>query len=273
MQFQVELAGFSGPVDLLLHIVRREEIDLADVPLAKIIDQYFQYLEILVELQVDDVGDFLEMASILMEWKSKRAIPSQESSEPVEGESGQLNEYSDDLIQKLLDYKRLRDAAHLLEDQGRRWQLRYSRMADDLPSTHLGSDLQPIEPVEVWDLVSAFGRILRERKPPLSTEVIYDDTPIQRHMEEIHRLMLENTRVELTSLFQPNMHKSGLIGMFMATLELTRHHGVVTEQTGPGQPLYLVAGDHFQKTLDWSHSSQGFETDDEVPGESAFEKR
>jgi segregation and condensation protein A len=261
MEFQVELAQFSGPIDLLLHIVRREEIDLATLPLARVIDQYLQYLEVLVELQVDDVGDFLEMASMLIEWKSKQAIPSESRENHSEAGGEPWNEHSEDLVQRLLEYRRFRDAANLLEDQSRRWQLRFARLANDLPTTPLGSDLQPIEPVEVWDLVSAFGRILRERKPPQSAEVIYDDTPIQSHMAHIHRLVVENSRVELTSLFHPKMHKSALIGMFMATLELTRHHGVVTEQAGSGHPLFLVAGQHFQTSLDLSHSVQGDEED------------
>lgn len=257
MQFHVELAQYSGPLDLLLHIVRREEISLAAVPVAKIVDQYFQYLEVLVELEIDDVGDFLEMASLLMEWKSKEAIPSQETNENSASDEKHLDDYSEDLVQRLLEYKQLRDAADALADQSRRWQLRYSRLSNDLPNSRSGTDLQPIEKIEVWDLVSAFGRILRDRKQPTATEVIYDDTPIQAYMAQIHLLLAIQGRVELTSLFEPHMHKSALIGLFMATLELTRHHGVTTEQSESCQPLYLVAGQQFRQSLDWSHSSQG----------------
>lgn len=256
MQFQVELDQYNGPIDLLLHIVRREEIHLADIPVAKIVDQYFSYLEVLVELQIDDVGDFLEMATLLMEWKSKQAIPSNDSQIGGDGEDRQVVEYAEDLVLRLLEYKQIRDAADSLDERSRRWQLRYSRLNSDLPSVRAGTDRQPIERIEVWDLVSAFGRILRDRKPPMTSEVIYDETPIQVHMAKIHQLLLENSRIELTSLFEPSMHKSALVGLFMATLELTRHHGVTTDQSDPGRPLFLVAGSSFEKNPDWNLSCQ-----------------
>lgn len=243
--FQVDLAQYSGPLDLLLHIVRREEVDLAKLPLVRIVDQYFDYLEVLVELQIDDVGDFLEVASLLMEWKSKQALPSAESFDSGEDGATSTDDYSEDMIQRLLEYKQIRDASRHLEESTRRWQLRYSRLSDDLPASRPGTDRQPVEPIEIWDIVSAFGRILRERQPPTVAEIIQDDTPIQAYMANIHRLIVETRRVELTSLFEPGMHKSALVGMFLATLELTRHYGVTTDQSEPSQPIYLVAGKAF----------------------------
>ena len=76
-KFQVDLHQYFGPLDLLLHIVRREELALSDLPLAKITNQYFEYLEVLVELSIDDVADFIEIASILFEMKAKQAVPDQ----------------------------------------------------------------------------------------------------------------------------------------------------------------------------------------------------
>jgi segregation and condensation protein A len=249
MNFQVDIDQYCGPLDLLLHIVRREEIDLLEIPLAKIVDQYCDYVEVLVELEIDDVGDFLEIASLLMEWKSKRVIPNQEGISAGEPLESPVEESRADLVQRLIEYQKIRDAGAQLEERGRRWQLRYSRLSSDLPTRRLGTDEQSIESIEIWDLVSAFGRILRDRQPPEVAEVLYDDTPIQQVMHQIHTILKEQRRVELSSLFSPGMHKSGLIGMFMATLELTRYHGVTTEQETPCQPLYLVASQSFQETL------------------------
>ncbi|MBX3422359.1 MAG: segregation/condensation protein A [Pirellulaceae bacterium] len=245
MSFQVDIDLFSGPLDLLLHIVRREELDLARLPLAAIIDQYLDYLEVLVELEIDDVADFLDVASLLIELKSKQAVPTSEL--PSEGsDRSPVDELGEDLVERLVQYKQIRDAASVLDDQSRRWQLRYSRLADDLPVPRLQSDQQPIEPIEIWDLVSAFGRILRERQAPKSAEVIYDDTPIYTYMQRIHGLIRQNQQVELTSLFEGGMHKSALVALFLATLELTRHYGVSTRQAEPSMPLYLTAGPNFQ---------------------------
>lgn len=249
MTFLVEVQQYCGPMDLLVHIVRREELPLDALPLATIIDQFFDYLEVLVELQIDDVADFIEVASILVEMKSKQAVPSSEgaSSDP----DGEIEvEATDALVQRLMEYKRIRDASSILEEQGHRWQMRYARQASDLPPRRSDLGDQPLEPIEVWDLVSAFGRILREQQPPASTRVIYDDTPIHIHMERIHALVRGQGRVELTSLFQVGMHKSALVAMFLATLELTRHYGLTTEQRDTGHPLYLLAGENFQQQLD-----------------------
>lgn len=250
MQFQVNLEQYSGPLDLLLHIVRREEIDLADLAVARILEQYWNHVEVLVELEIDDVAEFLDIASLLIEWKSKRIIPNHSNTESEGGADPALEESQKDLVQRLMEYQRVRDASRYLEEQGRRWQLRYSRLSDDLPTRRLGTDQQPIESIEIWDLVSAFGRILRERQPPTTTEVIYDDTPIGSYMSKIHSILSEQREVELSSLFQPGMHKSALVGMFLATLELTRHHGVSTKQPQPYCPLCLVAGEQFRETLE-----------------------
>lgn len=246
--FQVDIDQYFGPLDLLLHIVRREELDLATLPLGKIIGQYLDYLEVLVELQIDDVGDFLEIASLLLEMKSKQAVPTPE--QPDSDADDAVQEISDDLVERLIQYKRIRDASSLLDEQSRRWQLRYTRLFTDLPSRPVDSGNQPIQPLEVWDLVSAFGRILRERNKAPTQQVVYDDTPIHVHMQRIHQLVCDNERVELTSLFQPRMHKSTLVALFLATLELTRHYGLATEQTEPCRPLYLVAGERFVRKLE-----------------------
>jgi segregation and condensation protein A len=250
MQFQVDISQYSGPLDLLLHIVRRDELDLAHLPLASIIDQYLAYLEVLVELDIDDVAEFLDIASLLIEMKSRRAIPSSEDDDrPLPQPAG--GELPEDIVQRLLEYQRIRDAAALLDEQGQRWQLRYSRLANGLHSRPSpDSDQHAIETVEVWDLVSAFSRILRDRQSAPSAQHVYDDTPIHVYMHRIHQLVCQHQRVELTSLFDPTMHKSKMVAMFLATLELTRHYGLSTEQKLPRHPLYLVAGPSFKRELE-----------------------
>ncbi|GIW96795.1 MAG: segregation/condensation protein A [Pirellulaceae bacterium] len=248
--FLIDTELYSGPLDLLLHIVRREELSLADLSLATIVDQYLSYLEVLVELQIDDVAEFIEIASLLVEMKSKQAIPSHAESADEDQAVIQTMESSDELVYRLMQYKRIRDAASILEDQGTHWQLRYSRLANSLPPRKTEYADQPIQPVEIWDLVSAFGRILRQQQPPPTDSIAYDTTPIHVYMQRIHRLVCDSSRVELTSLFEPGMHKSSLVALFLATLELTRHYGLATEQASPQEPLYLVPGPQFQRELE-----------------------
>ncbi len=115
--------------------------------------------------------------------------------------------------------------------------------------TQKWADEQPIADLEIWDLVSAFGRILRENRQVATTTVVYDDTPIHVHMQRIHQRILEQKEIELQSLFEIRAHKSTLVAMFLATLELTRHHGVVALQRKANGPIFIGRGPEFQEVL------------------------
>ncbi len=97
-----------------------------------------------------------------------------------------------------------------------RWQQRYGRLADDLPPRRVDPGEEPLVDLELWDLVSAFGRIIRESKGPPPAQVIYDDTPIHVHMKRVHELIVREGAVQFGELFEPAMHKSTLIGLFLA---------------------------------------------------------
>jgi segregation and condensation protein A len=246
--FKVELDVYAGPLDLLLYLVRREELDLSNISLAQIADQYAGFIEILSELDIDSVGDFLEIAATLVEMKAKAVLPTNnesvsEAEEPFAEDDGQL-------VVRLLEYKRFRDAASVLEERSIDWQMRYTRLANDLPTRALATEDQPLERIEVWDLVSAFGRILRESQPAPTETVIYDETPMHVHMKRIHELVRTEKEVELQSLFVVGQHKSSMVAMFLATLELTRHHGLDVRQIGVDGPLLLIAGDRFRADLE-----------------------
>ena len=127
MDFRVDLDSFRGPLDLLLYLVRKQEVDLAEMPIAVITEQYLQYLEVLEQLDVNSVADFLDMASMLIEIKSRAVLP--HGGEEVET----FDDPRENLVQKLLEYKQIKDAASMLEERGRDWQRHVSRLASDLP--------------------------------------------------------------------------------------------------------------------------------------------
>ena len=235
MGFRVELPVYRGPLDLLLYLVRRQEVSLAEMSLAKVVDQYLQYLDVLQALDLGDVSDFIDLASNLVELKSQAVLP-----QLVEDDEDQvIEDPQSELVERLLQYKEIRDAASVLEEMGDRWQQRYERMSDDLPARRVDLGDQPIVDLEIWDLVSAFGRIMREAAGPPMTEVIYDDTPIHVYMHRIHERLRDDTKVPLLDLVHGGIHKSSLIGWFLATLELTRHHGASVEQDERGD-IYVV---------------------------------
>ncbi|MCE9606874.1 MAG: segregation/condensation protein A [Planctomycetia bacterium] len=225
MNFRVDLESFRGPLDLLLYLVRKHEIDIVDMPIALVTEQFCAHLDLLEKLDIDGIGEFLEMASTLIEIKSRLVLPhADEVEEP-------LDDPRQDLVRQLLEYKKFRDAASMLEDKCRTWQEHFGRLAIERPSPTDDLANEAIQEVELWDLVSAFARIVRDRKGPAQTNIVYDDTPIHVHMKRIAALLNEQGSVALGELFEPGMHKSKLVGMFLAVLELARHHSVKTEQS------------------------------------------
>lgn len=245
MDFRIELPAYRGPLDLLLYLVRRHEVDLADMPLATVVDQYIEYVDVLQELDLGEVGDFIDLASTLVEMKSQSVLPKVEE----EDEEEAIVDPQQELIERLLQYKEIRDAASILDEMGNRWQQRYERMADDLPARRVDPGSQPIVDLEIWDLVSAFGRIMREAGGPPPTEVIYDDTPIHVYMQRIHQRLADDNKVPLIDFLEGGIHKSSLIGWFLATLELSRHHGALVEQDESGD-IYVVRTANYSRDLD-----------------------
>jgi len=241
MQFRVELDIFRGPLDLLLYLVRKLEVDASEIALSTVTQQFLDYLAILEKIDVDAVGDFLEVASTLIEIKSRAVLPGEE--EVAE----ELEDPRKELVRRLLEYKQYRDAASMLEERSREWGERFPRMASDLPTRNVSPDEQPIQEVELWDLVSAFGRVLKEKHATSGPESIrYDETPIHIYMQRIDARLRREGRVPFTEFFETSVHKSVLVGMFLAVLELVRHQHACAAQPqlfgeiwlGPGeQPL------------------------------------
>ena len=224
MDFRVDLNVFRGPLDLLLYLVRKHEVEIVDIPIAPITDQYLSYLTVLEQLDVNAVGDFLGMAAWLIEIKSQEVLP---RSDEVQEE---LEDPRQELVRRLLEYKQYRDAASMLDECGRAWQQHYPRLSSDLPRRERSLADEPVHEVELWDLVSAFGRIIRENVAAKPSNIVYDDTPIRVYMERIYARLLERGSLAFSDLFDAGLHKSALVGMFLAVLELVRHHRVRVEQ-------------------------------------------
>ena len=263
MNFRVDLETFRGPLDLLLYLVRKHEIEITEISIALITDQFLVYLDLLEELCVDEVGEFVEMASTLLEIKSRLVLP--RGGEEVD----ELDDPRDELVERLLEYKKYKDAASLLEEQSREWQQRCPRLADDLPPRQTDLGAQPIHEVELWDLVSAFGRIMRDSQATQPSSIVYDETPLQVYMGRIHGRLMSHRRAALSEMFEPGMHKSAMIGVFLAILELVRHHSVSTEQTDLHGEIWVVPGDSFQNRADFGDVDSyepASDGEDQTPG-------
>ncbi|MBS0265497.1 MAG: segregation/condensation protein A [Planctomycetes bacterium] len=237
MDYRVELDGFCGPLDLLLYLVRREEVDILDLPIAKIAAQFLEFLDVLQVLNLDLIGDFIVMASSLIEIKSRLALPGPESAPEIVTPD---EDPRADLVRQLLEYKRFKDAAKLLEDQAAEWQQRFPRLTDDRPrgGSNPASDL--IKEVELWDLVSALSRVLRKNTEAAPATVLYDETPIGVYIERIKARVLAEERVSFSSFFAGKNSRSQIVGIFLAILELMRHYKFRAEQPQAYNEIWIL---------------------------------
>jgi segregation and condensation protein A len=223
--YRVELDTFRGPLDLLLYLVKRDELDVRDIPIARVAEQFKAYLDVLQVVDVEQAGDFLVVAAQLMEIKSRLLLPRPPAAEQEADDPRQ------ELVRQLLEYKRFKDAAALLERHAERQAQRLPRQAGPPPAPAPGAP--PVRPVELWDLVSAFGRLLRETLANEPAAIVVDQTPLHVVMDEIETRLRAEPRLTLGALFTPPHTRGRLVGLFLALLELMRRSRVVADQPDP----------------------------------------
>ncbi len=233
MDYQVELETFRGPLDLLLFLVKRNEVDICDIPIAKVAEQFLDYLNVIQLIDVEWAGEFLVMAATLMEIKSRLLLPRPEEL------AGQDDDPRQELVKQLLEYKKFKDAAALLEVQAERQLSRMARLPLEMPGPPDPLQ-QPLQRVELWDLVSAFGRLMRETAALIPQQIVLDETPIHVHMERILHLLQTRQRLAFTDIFTPPHTRGRLLGLFLATLELIRGGQVLAEQPDLFGAIWLI---------------------------------
>ena len=227
-EYRVNLEVFSGPLDLLLYLVRKEEVDIYDIPIARVTAQYIQYLELLKEMDIDLAGDFLVMAASLMEIKSAMLLPAAPTDE--EGETTTIDPRAE-LVRQLLEYKKFKDAANLLEESAQIRGDRFTR--PDKILAGLKDNTEPeidLDQVSIWTLLEAFDGILKSVGHYQSYEHITDDTPIDLYQIEIlHRLQTEGP-LSMEQVFKDRGNRLVMIGLFLGMLELIRLRLIWAEQ-------------------------------------------
>src|SRR5216684_558679 len=223
MDYLIDLDTFHGPPDLLLYLVKRNEVDVCDIPIARVAEQFLEYLQVLEMIDIEPAGDFLVMAATLMEIKSKMLLP--RSEEAAEEDADPRLE----LVRQLIEYKKFKDAAAMLEVQAERQLSRLPRQPLEMPAAPDPAQ-QPLRQVELWDLVSAFGRLMRETLALQPQQITVDQTPIHVYMESILERLAREERLALSALFTPPYLRGRLVGLFLAVLELIKDRRVTGEQ-------------------------------------------
>ena len=224
MDYQVDIESFRGPLDLLLYLVKRQEIDIRDISIARVADQFLEYLHVLQVVDVERAGDFLVMAATLMEIKSRMLLPR------ADGTSDDEPDPRQELVRQLVEYKKFKDAAQHLEEFADKQASRLPRQATELSASAAAAELT-LRQVELWDLVSSFGRLMRETMSLEPQRIIVDQTPMYVYMDAIVARLSHGATLPFSSIFTPPYHRSRLVGLFLALLELVRGCKVQVEQT------------------------------------------
>jgi segregation and condensation protein A len=230
--YRVDLETFRGPLDLLLYLVKRDEIDVRDIPVGRVAEQFKEYLDVLTLIDVERAGDFIVMMATLTEIKSRLVLP--HAAEQAEaGEDPRTG-----LVKQLLQYKRFKDAAAALEARAEEQSQRLPRLPPG-PATGPGRP-PPLRPVELWDLVSAFGRLMRETLALQPQQIVVDQTPLHVYMDNVLERLTRERRLPLSALFTPPYTRGRLVGLFLALLELTKTRRVVPEQPESFGDIWLT---------------------------------
>lgn len=230
-EYRVQLDVFSGPMDLLLYLVRRDELDIQDITILRVTEQYIDYVKVLEQLDPNAAGDFLVMAATLIELKSRALLPSP----PLEAVDD--DDPRTPLVRQLLEYKRFKDAARRLGSAAEERSKRFKRSPADLPAELEGVEL---EEAEVWDLLTAFGQVMSSiGKGAGVHEIISDDTPVALYCAEIVAALERDGPMRFIALFEGRDSRMELIGLFLALLELIRRKRLRAEQEQAFGEIYL----------------------------------
>jgi segregation and condensation protein A len=235
--YRVNLEIFAGPMDLLLYLVRKDEVDIYDIPIAKITNQYLQYIEMLKNLDIDIAGDFLVLAATLMQIKSAMLLP---KADPEAIEEGDIEDPRAELIRQLLEYKKFKDAANLLSDAAKIQKERHPRPDSIIESLKTQSEPEvDIEQVSIWDLLEAFDSIIKATGGVRDISHIQDDTPIDLYQIQILRRLQDEGPMVFERLFEGRNERIVMVGLFLALLELAREGLIWAEQDESSDSIYL----------------------------------
>ncbi len=237
--YQVQLDVFSGPLDLLLYLVKRDELDIQNIRIARVAEQYLEYVRLLEQLDPNAAGDFLVMAATLVELKSRALLPT-----PPPEAADDEDDPRSALVRQLLEYKRFKDAARALGRAADDRMKRYVRRPAELPIELDGVEL---EEAEVWDLLSAFGRVMSSiGKGPTRYDIRFDDTPIALYEAELLAALESEGPTTFQSLFEDRRERHEIVGLFLALLELIRQKRVSAEQDASHGEIYLFLLDEIE---------------------------
>ncbi len=226
MNYKIRLDMFEGPLDLLLYLVKKDHLNIYDIPIAKVTQQYLEYINLMQLLDLNIVGEFLVMAATLMQIKSKMLLPAEELAVLEEEDDPRA-----ELVKRLLEYEKFKQIAENLKQREISQQEVFKRSKTDEPADTKVSDKQGVYfEASIFDLISAFSQALKDIPREVFYEVIKDQYTVEQKVHDILHLLLVETEIKLSELFAKTKSKMEIIVIFLAILELAKMKEIMARQ-------------------------------------------
>lgn len=215
MAYHVKLEAYEGPLDLLLYLIKRDEVDIWDIPIAQIAGEYLEYINMMKLLDLDVIGEFLVMASTLMKIKSRMLLPQEEI-----GIEEEIEDPRSELVEQLLEYEMYRERAKTLAEREEAQSKLFTRPPTGIPAS------EPTFEASLFDLLTAFRNVLKEKAPEIVREIEPFKFTLEEKVGEILKRLKKKDEISFSLLFKECLSKGELIVTFLALLELIKQKRV-----------------------------------------------
>jgi len=239
----VKLEIYEGPLDLLLDLIRKQQINIYDIPIAKITQQYLEYLRMLEDMNIDVAGEFIFMTATLIYIKSRMLLPPDPNAPPEE-----LEDPRTDLVHRLLEHEQFKNAAQMLQSK---------RMIEDASWSQPGisefveAEDEPGLTVSVFDLISVFREILERAKKRPQIEIHRDEVTVAEMIEHVKQVLISNPHpVRLDDLMAGYLSRQALIALFLALLEMVRLRAILLRQKELFEPITIHKNKRLEEIME-----------------------
>lgn len=245
--YRVDLAIFHGPLDLLLYLIKKDEVEIYDIPIAKITRQYLEYIDLMKELNLEVVGDFILMAATLIRIKAKMLLPR-------EVEDGEEVDPREELVAALIEYKKYKEVGEILREKAILEERNYVP-----PTPHKKEDYKTdwMPATNLFDLLTAFKEVLKERPEDTTHQVELEAVSIQERMKVVLDILSTREYASFIELFSDLPRRIVAVVTFIALLELARARRISISQSRPFAELRIYRGERFQAKQDAIDLVQG----------------
>jgi len=225
MAYKIKLQLFEGPLDLLLYLVKKDHLNIYDIPIKDVTEQYMKYIELMQLLDLNIAGEFLVMAATLMQIKSKMLLPAEEQVQEEQEDP------RDELVKRLLEYEKFKQVAEELRQREIQQKDVFKR-PKPIAKEEIPGEPEVYFEASLFDLITAFSQALEDVPKELFYEVIKDEFSVEDKVHKILHLMLVESSVPISKLFSEAKSKIEIIVTFLAVLELIRMKEIVAGQRG-----------------------------------------